>query len=275
MNRSKVRHALDSAVNAARAAGALMRQHLRRPKTINATDAHDIKLELDVRCQRLIESRLLDAFPGIAILGEEQSAGDPNAAFRWVVDPIDGTVNFAHGVPHASVSIALQERQTLDPNPAPNIPSFVTIAGVVYDPFTEELWTAVRGGRALLNGRTVTVSNRKRLAEAVLSLGFGKHEIALSHLLPAFRALTPKVRKLRIMGSAALDLAYVASGRFDGCIEAGLRLWDIAAGCLLVECAGGFVSSAPIASGQSFEILACNPNLTRQIRRIVPPYAQP
>jgi myo-inositol-1(or 4)-monophosphatase len=276
MNKIEARRALHTAVKAAWAAGAIMRQHLRGPKTVHATAPHDLKLELDVRCQTLIESRLLAAFPNSAILGEEHSVGDPGATLRWVVDPIDGTVNFAHGVPHAAVSIALQERL---PAPArsthaPAPPAFRTIVGAVYDPFTDEIWTAIRGGPARLDSRTVAVSNRRRLAEAVLSLGFGKHDLALGHLLPAFQALTPQVRKLRVMGSAALDLAYVAAGRFDGCLEAGLRLWDIAAGCLLVECAGGVVTCNPLADGQSFEVLAANRFLSGPIRRHVPPCAE-
>ena len=131
--------ALDCAVDATRRAGGLMRQNRSRRKIINQESQHDIKLELDVRCQKLVERTLLAAFPDSAILGEEGVAGNSASALRWVVDPIDGTVNFAYGVPHACVSIALQRQAEAE---------FQTILGVVYDPFCDELWTATAGESA-------------------------------------------------------------------------------------------------------------------------------
>ena len=139
--------ALAVATTAARAAGGLMRQNLSRAKNINEATQHDIKLELDVRCQKLIERTLRRAFPTVAILGEEGILGDPSAPARWVVDPIDGTVNFTYGIPHACVSIALQVRDAKSKFPADPLRSYTTLVGVVYDPFLEEMWTAVRGQR--------------------------------------------------------------------------------------------------------------------------------
>ena len=143
------------------------------------------------------------------------------------VDPIDGTVNFAYGIPHAAVSIALQVR-TAD--------GFHSEVGVVYDPFMNDLWTAIRGKPARLNGRITQVSTRARLDESIVSLGFAKNQDSLEAAQADFLELTHRVRKLRIMGSAALALTYVACGRFDAYVEAGVRLWDIAAGGLIVEC---------------------------------------
>jgi myo-inositol-1(or 4)-monophosphatase len=223
--------ALVAAEEAARAAGALMRAHLRRPKRVNEANQHDIKLELDVRCQKLITRSLAAAFPNVPVLGEEGIDEKAEAAeARWVVDPIDGTVNFAYGIPHAAVSIALQVRDGA---------KFRTEVGVVYDPFLDECWTAIRGKPARLNGRKIHVTTRTRLDEAVISLGFAKSNESLRASKTDFTDLTHRVRKLRIMGSAALALTYVACGRFDAYIEAGVRLWDIAAGGLIVECAGG------------------------------------
>ena len=154
------------------------------------------------------------------------------------MDPIDGTVNFAYGIPHACVSIALQSRSE-PPGPSAYEDNYQTLVGVVYDPFADELWTAFRGQPARLNGKVIHVSRRRKLNEAIVSLGFAKNRKTLEATLPYFIQLVHRVRKVRIMGSAALALTYVATGRFDAYIERGIRLWDIAAGGFIVECAGG------------------------------------
>ena len=271
--------ALNAAVDAAKAAGKLMRQNLRRVKKVNAETSHDIKLELDVRCQKLIERKLHAAFPKIALLGEEGVSGPADAAFRWVVDPIDGTVNYASGIPHACVSIALQvqgsgsnvqgpkskvqsrrnRRSTLNPEPS-------TVLGVVYDPFTDELWTAVRGRAAQLNGKVIHVSRRRKLAECIVSIGFAKSRESLECALPYFLWLARRVRKIRMMGSAALALAYVATGRFDAYIERGINIWDIAAGGLILECAGGKFWREPIRGPHRFRMIASNGLVHCQLR---------
>ncbi|HEY4984778.1 MAG TPA: inositol monophosphatase family protein, partial [Verrucomicrobiae bacterium] len=181
MNLSESKRALASAVKAAQAAGAVMRRNLHSKKIINETSVHDIKLELDVRCQKLIERQLHSAFPHISFLGEEGDSGDRQAEYRWVVDPIDGTVNFTYGIPHACVSIALQQRsarcqvsgvrsKSRTTHHAPRNADYLTIAGVVYDPFQDELWTAIRGQPARLNGKVIRVSSRRTLADAVVSI---------------------------------------------------------------------------------------------------------
>jgi myo-inositol-1(or 4)-monophosphatase len=252
------KRALACAVRAARAAGKLIRQNLRAAKRVNLTSQYDIKLELDVRSQKLIERILHADFPHVALLGEEGVSGDENAAERWVVDPIDGTVNFAYGVPHACVSIALQERSS---KAGPS--EFVTIVGVIYDPFCDELWTAIRGQPARLNGQTIRVSLRRRLAECIVAMGFSKSIASLKRTLPYFNRLVPRVRKVRMTGSAALDMAYVASGRFDAYLERGVRLWDIAAGGLIVECAGGEFWREPVDDAHTYRLVASN-GLIRQ-----------
>lgn len=232
MKTNELKQALKAAVTAAEASGKLMRLHRRRTKKVNEALHHDIKLELDVRSQKLITRTLAKAFPKIPVLGEEGIDAKVEAApARWVVDPIDGTVNYAYGIPHACVSIALQIRQPDG--------TFRTDVGVVYDPFVGDLWTAIRGTRTKLNGTPIAVSKRKKLEEAIVSLGFAKNDESLDATIAHFAALTRRVRKLRIMGSAALAFAYVADGRFDAYLERGVRLWDVAAGALLVECAGG------------------------------------
>jgi myo-inositol-1(or 4)-monophosphatase len=251
--------ALDCAVAAARAAGRLMLRHRAAPKKINRQSRYDIKLELDVRCQKLIERTLLRSFPHSAVLGEEGLAGPQDGPLRWVVDPIDGTVNFTYGVPHACVSIALQERIGAE---------FSTIAGVVYDPFCGELWTAIRGGPARLNGKVIHASRRENLAEAIVAVGFSKTRQSLDESLPFFNALIRRVRKIRMMGAAALSLAYVASGRFDAYVETGVSLWDIAAAGFILERAGGEFWHRPLLGGRQYRMIANNGLLRAKLERV-------
>ena len=225
---------LEAAAQAARSAGELLRQHFGAPLEVNAFEAHDIKLDLDVRSQDLITRLLLDRFPGHAIYGEEGLAGNQDSECQWIVDPIDGTVNYFYSIPHFCISIALRERGEI-------------IVGVIYDPMRDELWQAERGGVATLNGAPIAVSARTRLADAVLSVGFSKTKTTINAGLPLLEKYITRARKCRLMGSAALDLAYVSCGRLDAYIEQSVSLWDVAAGKLLVECAGGRFEMTPRA----------------------------
>ena len=225
---------LTTAIEAARAAGSLLRDNFGQALDVNAFEAHDIKLDLDVRSQELITRVLLERFPDHAIFGEEGIAGNQASPFQWIVDPIDGTVNYFYGVPHFCVSIALRENEQI-------------IAGVILDPMRDELWEVERGGQPLLNGRPSRVSARAKLSDAIVSVGFAKLKTTIDIGLPLFEKMVYKARKCRLMGSAALDLAYVASGRLDAYIESAVSLWDIAAGQLLVEAAGGKIEVKPLA----------------------------
>jgi myo-inositol-1(or 4)-monophosphatase len=244
--------ALVTAVKAARAAGKIMYANWHRPKHVNSAKAHDIKLELDVRCQVLIEKILAAAFPRIPVLGEEGSTGDVSAEYRWVIDPIDGTVNYFFGLPHACVSIALQHHEQ-------------SVVGVIYDPFTDELWTTVKGGPARLNGKIVRVSSRSKVEEAVIAMGFSKNRDNLDKSLPHLIRLSRRAKKVRILGSAALELAYVASGRLDVYVERTINLWDVAAGSLLVENAGGEFYVVP-APGGKLRMCADNGRLRKKLQ---------
>lgn len=278
MNLADQKRALAYAIAAARAAGKLIRQNLRAVKVVNEKTSHDIKLELDVRCQKLIERKLHAAFPKIALLGEEGDSGAADAQYRWVVDPIDGTVNFAYGIPHACVSIALQTRngergtrKTANERVtqhAARSTHYETLIGVVYDPFQDELWTAIRGQTAWLNGRPIHVSQRRQLGECVVALGFAKSKETLERTLPYFNKLVRRVRKVRIMGAAALGLTYVATGRFDAYSERGISLWDIAAGGLILECAGGEFWREPLGGHHRFRMVASNGRLRRQLAKL-------
>lgn len=275
MTSTQQKRALDAAIQSARAAGALMKKNFHEPKKINEVTQHDIKLELDVRCQKLIEAKLAKVFPQISVLGEEGETGAQTAEQRWVIDPIDGTVNFAYGIPHCCVSIALQEkveprktktrsRHSITPD------GYATLVGVVYDPFVDELWTATRGGKAFLNGRVISVSKRMRLDEAIITMGFSKRTDTLTEMLPVLNRLIHRVRKIRMMGAAALALTYVASGRNDAYLEAGVRLWDIAAGGLIVECAGGDFFHQPVPGEyHAYRLVVNNGQLRSQLKTVM------
>ena len=247
-----LKSAQTAAIKAARAAGKVMHDNWHKPKRVNSAEAHDIKLELDVRCQALIEKILAAAFPGIPVLGEEGSTGDTTAAYRWVIDPIDGTVNYFFGMPHAAVSIALQHKEQ-------------SVVGVIYDPFTDEIWTTTKGQPTRLNGKIVRVSNRSKIEDAVIAMGFSKNQENLNRSLPHLIRLSRRAKKIRIMGSAALELVYVASGRLDAYIERTINLWDVAAGSLLVENAGGEFFTLPAPHGK-LRMCADNGKLRKKLQ---------
>lgn len=265
MTPKEQKRALTAATDAARAVGALMRKNQFSSKKVDFSSQHDIKLALDVRGQKLIEKSLRAAFPGIAVLGEEGVLGDSQAPQRWVVDPIDGTVNFTYGIPHACVSIALQERASSEQGT--DYPDgYDTLLGVVYDPFCDEMWTGIRGQPARLNGKVVRVSDRQDLADAIVSIGFAKSRENLKAMLPYFNKLVHRVRKIRMMGAAALALTYVASGRFDAYIERGIRLWDIAAGGVILQCAGGEFWHEAVPGEHAYRMIASNGHLRQTLR---------
>ena len=270
MNSNLLKEALDCAVKAASEAGSLMRKNFHLAKKVTEQHQHDIKLVLDIRCQKAIERVLRASFPKVSVLGEEGTLGHQQAQHRWVVDPIDGTVNFSYGVPHACVSIALQSRrgEPVSKKPGPLSEAYETTLGVVFDPFCAELWTAIRGSPARLNGRIIRVSRHSRLRESIVSIGFSKYPHTLKQMLPLLNRLIHKVRKIRIMGSDALSMSYVASGRFDAYLEAGIRLWDIAAGGLILECAGGEFWRRPAPGEHSYRIIANNGLLRRKLQSL-------
>lgn len=260
MKAVNVKRALAVSMVAAKAAGVLMRKNWRSAKVINKASQYDIKLDLDVRCQKLIEKQLAAAFPEIPLLGEEGDSGDVTLEYRWVIDPIDGTVNYTYGIPHAGVCIALQRRVKS---------GYATLLGVIYDPFADEIWTATHDGPARLNGRVIHASKRRKLADCLVTTGFAKSKKSVDEMLPFFGKLAYSVRKVRMMGSAALALTYVASGRLDAYIESRVNLWDIAAGGLILERAGGEFWKQPLPDGENaFRLIANNGHVRKELQRM-------
>jgi myo-inositol-1(or 4)-monophosphatase len=218
----------------AREAGALQRQRYETRLEVGTKSAPvDLVTEVDRACEALVLERLVKERPDDAILAEEGGALErPGARWRWIVDPLDGTTNYAHGYPRFCVSIGIER-------------DGVREVGVVYDPLLDELYHAVRGAGAFRNDRAIRVSGETRLDRSLLATGFAydrreSREDNLDH----FGAFLKRARALRRDGSAALDLCYVASGRLDGYWEFKLAPWDVAAGILIVEEAGGRVSDA-------------------------------
>ncbi len=258
---------LDTAITAARAAGELQRRHFHRPLRVTATMPYDIKLELDVQSQRVIERAILRRFPGHEILGEEgnrpaargkSKIQNPKSKIRWVIDPIDGTVNFFYNIPVFCVSIAAQELVAANPKSKIQNPKseWRTVAGVIYDPMRDEMFSTALGQPTRLNGRIVHASKRRKLADTICTVAFFKDKETIRRGQAVFHALLPRVRKMRLLGAAALDLAYVACGRFDAYVEFGVKLWDIAAGLLLVENAGGRTLVRPTKEEHGYALLS-------------------
>jgi myo-inositol-1(or 4)-monophosphatase len=230
---SGLQRALDSASEAARAGGAELRRRFKEPRTIQQkTLPTDIVTDADTAAEALVLALLTARHPQASVLAEESGArhGTALGNERWIVDPLDGTSNYAHGVPHFAVSIGYEVAGTME-------------VGVVYDPMRDELFSAVRGHGAALNGTPIHVSTVASLKTAMLATGFPYWVSERpEQLLELFGAYVRAAQAVRRFGSAALDLAWVAAGRYDGFFELGLKAWDLAAGTLLVEAAGGRVS---------------------------------
>jgi len=266
LNQKQLGQALKVAEAAARAAGALMSHYLRKPKKRHEESQHDIKLELDVRCQKTIEQELSAYHSDIPVLGEEGYTGDVKDSMRWIVDPIDGTVNYTYGLPHACVSIALQE---FHPSKRGK-DKYETVLGLVYDPFMDEMWTAIKGKPSRMNGKVIRPNWHSKLEETMLAIGFSKSKEALDEMLPAFNQLVYKVRKVRIMGAAALSLAWIADGRLDAFMEKGVRIWDIVAGGFILEQAGGDFYHQAIDDEHRYAMIANNGRLRRKLQPFMP-----
>ncbi len=232
----------------AREAGALLMGYLAGHVTIEYKGDVDLVTEADRASEKMIVERLRSRWPEHGIVGEEGARSGPGADYRWYVDPLDGTTNFAHGYPVFCVSIGLVRKdEQLE-------------VGVLYDPTRDEMFSAARGHGATLNGKPIHVSKTKRLAESILGTGFPSHKRHKNPNIHFYHQITLRSHGLRRAGSAALDLANVACGRYDGFWEFNLNPWDTAAGALLVQEAGGRVTrfdGAPFRL-DSREVLASN-----------------
>ncbi|MET0401787.1 MAG: inositol monophosphatase family protein [Cystobacter sp.] len=237
----------------ARLAGRLLAERFQGERTIEYKGGIDLVTDADRAAEKAVLGFLLQHYPHHAVLAEE-SGSRPGTGLRWIVDPLDGTTNYAHQVPHFCVSVGVDGPDGL-------------LAGAIYDPMREELFSAAKGQGATLNGRALKVSGCSEFSRALLCTGFPydvhhKPEAPLGML----RRFIVRAQGMRRTGSAALDLAYVAAGRFDGYFEFGLKPWDEAAGALLVREAGGVmvrIDGEPHQVGHG-DVLACTPELAER-----------
>lgn len=259
---------IDVAIEAAREAGALLLAEFDRPKHITYKGEVDLVTESDRRSEAVIVARLRNHFPQHGIVAEEGSGGSASSTaerprYCWHVDPLDGTTNFAHGYPCFAVSIGL-----LEANEA--------VVGVVFNPVSGELFTTMRGEGAYLNQKRIHVSPVETLSRSLVATGFPTHKVRNSTNIRYYWEFTVRSHGVRRDGSAALDLASVAAGRFDGFWEFGLKSWDTAAGMLLVTEAGGTVTALdgrPYRAGDA-DILASNGRIHTEMQAVAADLAE-
>jgi myo-inositol-1(or 4)-monophosphatase len=260
---------LTIAVKAARRASAIINRGAQDADRLTVTRKrlNDFVTEVDKAAEAAIIDIIRRAFPDHAILAEESGSDagrEGHSDYTWIIDPLDGTTNFIHGFPQYAVSIALKHRDTIT-------------QGVVYDTTRNELFVASRGRGAFLNDRRIRVSRRDKLSDALIGTGFPYRDFSgFDEYMAMLRAVIPKVSGVRRAGAAALDLSYVAGGRLDGFWEIGLSPWDMAAGTLLIQEAGGLVADLRGEDGylESGRIASGNPKIFSQLLQILGPLSR-
>lgn len=256
---------VNMALRAGRRAGRIIVRAMDRVDTLDIVEKrrNDFVSEVDRDAEAAIIDVLHTAYPDHGIIGEEHGESFKGAEYTWIIDPLDGTTNFLHGIPHFAVSIAVKYRNRLE-------------HGVIIDPVRNEEFVASRGAGAQLNGRRLRVSTRHRLQDALLATGipFKDVETRLTPYMAMLEAFTRQCRGIRRAGSAALDLAYVAAGRADGFWELGLSPWDMAAGALLILEAGGLVSDfyGEERYLDNGNIVAANPKVFKAMLQVMRPH---
>lgn len=258
MNRSKIKSTL---LKSLEGAGRILKNGLDKPKSIQKKSELSIVTATDKAAEKLILKTILSAFPDHAILAEE-SAPKGRSGSRWIIDPLDGTSNFAHSYPVACVSIGFEHEGEI-------------LMGGVYDPYRDELFFAEKGKGATRNGKRIHVSKNKKLNDCLIATGFPyDRREKMDTYLPIFRSFLMKVQDLRRAGAAAIDLCYVACGRFDGYWEINLQPWDKAAGMLMIKEAGGMVtdfSNSPLTVTGN-QNLASNGLIHKEMLSVLKPF---
>lgn len=244
--------------------GNFIRQQLQKVNNndVETKGKHDFVTYVDKTSEQLLTKGLSAILPGSGFIAEENTVDKKNSDYVWIVDPLDGTTNFIHKVPCFSVSIALQVHNEL-------------VIGVIYEINLDECFWAWKGGGAFLNGVSIKVSSTTKLDDALLATGFPYYDYSkMNEYIELFKYFMQNSRGLRRLGSAAVDLAYVACGRFDGFYEYSLKPWDVAAGVVIVQEAGGKVFD--FAGGDKYlfgqEIVACNANIEAEMKAVVKDY---
>jgi myo-inositol-1(or 4)-monophosphatase len=256
---------LDCAIDAARTAAGHALANAGRRTEIAQSFSHDVKLKLDIECQHEAESVIRKRFPDHPILGEESGStdnteinGNPGESeFLWIIDPIDGTVNFSHGLPLWCCSVAVRRQDTV-------------VAGAVYAPELDNLYSASINRKAMLNGSEIAVSKVRNLSDSIVMTGMDKEITPDVPPFEIFQRIALNTQKARIMGSAALDICHVACGKADGYFESGIYIWDIAAAGLVVRQAGGKTAMTdPEKETWRLSFVASNGHIHSELRNLV------
>jgi myo-inositol-1(or 4)-monophosphatase len=220
---------------------------------INSNSMHDVKLDVDVEAENLIKAIIRGRFPDHGFICEESGEENFGAEYNWVIDPLDGTVNFSKGIPHFCTSIALKKSDR-------------TLLGVVYDPAKEEIFSGVQGTGATFNGAPIRRENIERLEDAVIVMGYFKSG-SIEEGIRMFERISHRVKKMRFFGSAALDLCYLACGRVNAYVQHSLNEWDIAAASLIAELSG--VQLQTIQSGSSLNVIGADREIFENFKSII------
>jgi myo-inositol-1(or 4)-monophosphatase len=247
------------AVDLAKRAGALLLERFaagREPALASKSTPTDLVSEADLASERMIRDTLARSRPADGFLGEESGGEDGSSGLTWIVDPLDGTINFLFGIPQWCVSVAVADFHG-------------SLVGAIFDPCRDELFAATREGRPTLNGAPIVASRRGELASAMVATGFAYSAEVRAAQAEVLARLLPRIRDIRRLGSAALDLAWTACGRYDAYFERTTKPWDVAAGVLVCERAGLTVTDLPERAGLPLGVLACAPALAEELLQLV------
>jgi fructose-1,6-bisphosphatase/inositol monophosphatase family enzyme len=262
----------DTAVRAAKAAGDIQMAYFEKRQEIYGAKPHDIKLEVDRLCEAAILKTIHRQFPEHTIIAEENGMYQNNSEYLWIVDPLDGSINYLCRIPYFGCCVACYfngKSWSPDiPTANNNLSMSLPLVGVVYAPLVDELFLGVAGEPATCNGRTISASLESVLDDAVISISFGSTEAAMQRMEKLSSSLVRRVRKIRILGSTGLDMVNIARGRMSALLQAEIRIWDFAAARIVLEQSGGRFDAKEVSAGKC-EILACAPGIYSSLKQIM------
>ncbi|HUI72265.1 MAG TPA: inositol monophosphatase family protein [Spirochaetia bacterium] len=261
-----------TAIEAATAAGELLRARFHSSLQVDAVEAHDLKLRLDRECEDAVVGAIRRRFPSHGVLSEEMGYSPGTDPYLWIVDPLDGTVNFFHGIPFFCTCVSCHAIEagngTSDTLRLPDGRKIgSTVAAVIYAPQEKELFVATPRGGAFMNGTRLLVTSVSRLSDAIVSISFGVRDGSVAFVSKLLPSITERAQKIRSLGSTALEIVNVAAGRTGAFLQKGTNLWDFVAAATILREAGGVVDVMEIAPGR-FRIIASNPGLYGEIREL-------
>lgn len=263
----------ETAISAAKAAGRVQLAHYGKPRRIVRSFAHDLKIEVDRLCERAMIETIKTDFPDHSIITEEGGWQKQPSPYVWILDPLDGTVNFCHGIPYFGASVACYrftetKGGPVDPSPGSLSALGDPLVGVVYAPLVDELFLGMTGTPATCNGRMIETGNEERLKEAVICMSFGSDKETMRRMENLNALLLPEVRKVRVLGCTSLDIVHVACGRVSGLLQGSVRNWDFAAARVVLEQSGGVFHAREKCSNR-WEIMACAPGLDGPLNKLI------